>query len=176
MGFGFNLIFFPFLLFFSICFLFLFLLSNNKKTHLKQLLYVLSFLLFLFVIILIIGKINQKKRVYPKDIPGKYKIDRSQFAGKNADWQYDHFKFEITEKDSFIFYVLNDNSKIVKTFRYKMQTNNGGIFYIHKPDSCYHVLEKQPTLYRNRFSYYYVFESYLYGNMFFRKKKWHERF
>jgi len=44
-----------------------------------------------------------KKTVTKKDIYGSYTIDRSKFAGQQADWQYNHFRFEITKDQQFFF-------------------------------------------------------------------------
>lgn len=38
-----------------------------------------------------------------EDICGKYVIDKSYFEGKNADWQFEHFSFEITKEHDFFF-------------------------------------------------------------------------
>lgn len=38
-----------------------------------------------------------------EDIYGTYIIDKEQFPGDQADWQYDHFKFEITPDNKLIF-------------------------------------------------------------------------
>jgi len=38
-----------------------------------------------------------------QDIYGDYIIDWDKFPGKQADWQYDNFKFSITENDQLIF-------------------------------------------------------------------------
>ncbi len=35
----------------------------------------------------------------------------------------------------------------------------------------HHVVDPHPVLYRERFSYYYVFRTQKFGNMFFRKLK-----
>jgi hypothetical protein len=49
----------------------------------------------------ILGKPNLEK----DDYYGQYIVDRSYFSGKQADWQYNHFRFEIKDNDSIYFYV-----------------------------------------------------------------------
>jgi len=39
-------------------------------------------------------------------IVGVYEIDTNFYPGKNANWQKEHFFFEITEDDTFLFPLL----------------------------------------------------------------------
>jgi hypothetical protein len=48
----------------------------------------------------ILGKPNLEK----DDYYGQYIVDPI-FPGKQADWQYNHFRFEIKDNDSIYFYV-----------------------------------------------------------------------
>lgn len=50
-----------------------------------------------------------------EDIYGEYVIDRNKYPGFQADWQCDHFRFEITKNDSIYFYVT-EGKAIVKTY------------------------------------------------------------
>jgi hypothetical protein len=38
-----------------------------------------------------------------EDIYGNYVIDRDICSGKQADWQYNHYRFKITEENKNIF-------------------------------------------------------------------------
>ena len=51
-----------------------------------------------------------------KDIYGEYVIDRTRFPGYQADWQYNHFRFEITNQDNIYLYVTEGN-KILQTYK-----------------------------------------------------------
>ena len=113
-----------------------------------------------------------KMHVDKEDIYGSYIIDRTRFPGKNAEWQYQHYRFEITEPDGFAFHCTNYD-KVVKTYIGKVEftTDNRPHIKLQMQypdgDTC-HVLRTNPTLYREPFSFYYVFESPKYGNMFFK--------
>jgi hypothetical protein len=120
-----------------------------------------------------------KMHVDKGDIYGSYVIDRDKFPGKNADWQYERFRFEIIEPDVFKFHKTYDG-KITKTYTGKVEFTLDNrphiILHMQYPDgdTC-HVLRENPTLYREPFSFYYVFESPLFGNMFFTKGKYEQR-
>jgi len=43
---------------------------------------------------------------------------------------------------------------------------------IHRSAEMHHIIEEEPTLYRNVWSFYYVFKSQKFGNVFFKKGKW----
>jgi len=109
--------------------------------------------------------------VTQKDIYGNYIIDKSKYPGKEANWQYDHFRFEITRQDSILFYVT-DKKTIIKTYRGKVQYSQKGriILNVNLPRS--EVIVDTPILYRNIFSFYYVFHSKYYNNVFFKKGDW----
>ena len=117
-----------------------------------------------------------KMGVDRSDIYGSYVIDRSKFPGRNAEWQYRRYRFEIIEPDVFKFYKTYDG-KVTKTYTGKVEFTLDNrphiILHMQYPDgdTC-HVLRENPTLYREPFSFYYVFESPLYGNMFFTKGKY----
>lgn len=102
-------------------------------------------------------------------IIGTYEIDTKLYPGKNANWQKEHFRFQITEDDQFIFYErLADKTERVSYGRVKWakeRTEKWSIL-IEKP---HHVIDQHPVLYRSNRGFYYVFRSKLFGNMFFRK-------
>ena len=93
---------------------------------------------------------------------------------KQADWQYNHFRFEITKEDELLFYIT-DNEKIIKTYkeevRFKSDYSSPHIL-LKSDSSLHHIIEEPPTLYRHVWSFYYVFESPKFGNVFFKKGHW----
>lgn len=100
---------------------------------------------------------------------GTYEIDNRFYPGKNSDWQKDHFFFEITKGNEFIFNEkLKDGS--IKTVRGRVE------WYRDKPPMLYRIImdnehpliDPTPVLYRGKRKFYYVFES-KFGNMFYRK-------
>ena len=115
-----------------------------------------------------------KKEVTQGDIYGTYVIDRTKFPGKQADWQYNHYRFEITRQNEFLF-RLTDKEKVIRTFRgkavfspyYKIPRI---VLQVDSPS--YHIINETPTLYRTVWSFYYVFYSPKFGNVFFTKGKW----
>jgi hypothetical protein len=119
-------------------------------------------------------KLVAKKEIDRNDIYGSYVIDRSKFPGRQADWQYNHYWFEIRHPDQFIFHVT-DGKKILTTYKGKVHFlevyANPRIELIVEPPG-YHVIEPKPTLYRTRWGFYYVFHSTEFGNVFFTKGEW----
>jgi hypothetical protein len=110
------------------------------------------------------------------NIYGTYVIDRTRYAGKQADWQYDHFKFKIEQPDKFTFYVMEKDS-LVAFYRAKIKFSERfprriALELIDTP--AHHIIAENPTLYREPYSFYYVFKSKKLGNVFFTKKKWWE--
>ncbi len=108
------------------------------------------------------------------DIRGAYIIDRDQFPGKQADWQYNHFRFEITDDDRFVFYET-DKEKIIHTYRGHIEYNETyktPRIKLLFNNERHHIIADNPTLYRNTWSFYYVFHSEKFGNVFFKKGEW----
>lgn len=109
-----------------------------------------------------------------EDIYGTYVIDRDYFPGKNADWQYNHYRFEITKSDSIKFTVIDGNN-ITDTYVSKIEFTSDNRPHIRIVNDyrlekeTHPILRENPTLYRKPFSFYYVFNSPVYGNMFFTK-------
>lgn len=52
-------------------------------------------LISLIVLFCILSVFNSKKEIDKDDIYGEYIIDRNKCAGKQADWQYNHYRFKI---------------------------------------------------------------------------------
>ncbi|WP_276979026.1 hypothetical protein [Flavobacterium filum] len=118
-----------------------------------------------------------------KDIIGNYVIDKDKFPGKQADWQYDNFKFTINENDELIFKSrIYDN--VWKSDTVKISYSTG--YYdlgkeeycnrkirVHSDSTSHHIIKDNPTLYRQSFGqFYYVFKSEKFGNVFFKRGKW----
>ncbi|KJZ14602.1 hypothetical protein TW85_07615 [Marinomonas sp. S3726] len=97
---------------------------SKQSLHLKKFTVVWIFTLFFIGITLYAHYPITKDRII-----GLYEIDNEFYSGPNADWQKEHFSFEITEKSEFLFHEkLKDGS--VKTVQGKL---NG----IDTPHRCY---------------------------------------
>lgn len=169
MGFGFNLFGFPFIIL-STAGLLVYFFISRKKVALFLLggMWLLCFLIF--TVVIISGNFSRPILLTKEKIIGEYRIETKLFPGKNASWQYDHFRFIITKEDSILFFEKKPGSLIEKSFRHKL------IYKVGPPDlwtinvdSTHHVIQTSPTLYRSHNRFYYAFHSSKYGNMFFRK-------
>jgi len=109
-----------------------------------------------------------------KDIYGEYVIDRTRFPSYQADWQFNHFRFEITNQDS-IYFCVTEGNKILQTYKgtiafppaYKKPS-----LVINIDEPRHHLIEDYPTLYREVRNFYYVFNLPKFGNVFFTKGAW----
>lgn len=150
----------------------------NKKFFTNSGLVVLLLPVFLVTLsyiinILFVEKMNLNKN----EIYGEYVIDTDKFEGRNTDWQYDHFKIDITRDNKLKLYIYNNNGDVAKIITRKIEIMEGytnARLNINPNSSDYHILQENPTLYRNVWSFYYVFHSSKYGNMFFVKKAWYQ--
>ena len=170
MGFGFNLFGFP-LLILSTIGLFIFFLISRKKITLTILGSLWGFTILIFIFGSIADHYRKPIRLTKQDIIGEYRIDKTFYPGKNANWQYKHFKFYITDKDSILFVIMKEKGIPLAFYKHKINFSDGppDLWKIIA-DSTHHILKSQPTLYRGHDKFYYVFHSEKYGNMFFRKK------
>ncbi|MBW2961848.1 hypothetical protein [Mesonia aestuariivivens] len=175
MGFGFNLFFIFILVPLTGILLIAWLLS--RKLFIGK---ILGFIwLGIFGLVLLSGIIQwltSKTELDKDDYYGEYVINRDYFKGKQTDWQYNHFRFEITDKDSILFYVT-ENEKILETYRGTIRTTDPRnyrsarlIIKMDKP--TYHILTSNPTTYRSAWDFYLVFKSPKFNNVFFKKGKW----
>lgn len=147
----------------------------SKKKIFGELAGYLWLSLFGLIAMLCITKfLTSKTELDKEDIYGEYVIDKSQFAGKQADWQYNHYRFEIT-KDNKVLFHITEKEKIIKTIPGTVAFND----YYTSPrinlkfeEPGFHIIEENPTLFREIWSFYYVFESPEYGNVFFKKGTW----
>ncbi|MBF7073585.1 hypothetical protein ISG33_09285 [Glaciecola sp. MH2013] len=102
-------------------------------------------------------------------IVGSYSIDINFYPGSDATWQKEHFSFEITENDKFLFHekLKDGNIKTIKGSIEYYRNAPPFLFRIHLEE--YHpLIDEYPSLYRGNRKFYYVFES-KFGNMFYRK-------
>ncbi len=133
-------------------------------------------LIGLILIGIIIRVLTDKKELTKKHYYGKCIINRNYFKGKQSDWQYNHFRFEIKENDSIYFYVTEKES-IVRTYRGSITTTGAAqypserlIINMEKP--THHILTSNPTTYRSVWNFYLVFNSPKFNNVYFRKGQW----
>lgn len=173
MGFGFNLFFIFVLLPLSGGLLLIWLLS--KKAAYGKILGILWLgILALICLSAIIQVFTTKMKVRKRNIYGKYVVYRSKFPGKQSDWQYNHFRFEITKQNELVFYQT-EKGIIIKKDSIKvsfLEQYHSDRLVISGDTNRHHILSQNPTLYRNIGSFYYVFNSPKFGNMFFKKGKW----
>lgn len=122
----------------------------------------------------IVRWLTSKKELDKKDYYGEYVINRDFFKGEQTDWQYNHFRFKITSQDSIFFY-LTDKAKVLKTLRGKIRTvtpYSSARLIVEMEQPSHHILTSNPTTYRSPWSFYLVFYSPKFHNVFFKKGKW----
>lgn len=126
----------------------------------------------LLVLSLVLHIFTTKMKLTKNKIYGEYVIDKSKFPGRQADWQYDNFKFEITKDNIFHFSYksLTDEYETEKIPVRILEQYYSDRLEIGKDTTRHHIIVDNPTLYRNVWSFYYVFESEKFGNVFFKKK------
>jgi hypothetical protein len=170
---------------FAIAFIFIFFLAISILLWILKLIFKkkifstlniglwITFLILPFLI-MILNFFNSKTQLDKEDIYGNYIINREKCAGKQADWQYNHYRFKITEDDKIFFYIT-EKENILKTIEGTVSYNIGYAsphIELNFEEPKFHILIENPTLYREIWTFYYVFESSKYGNMFFTKGKW----
>jgi hypothetical protein len=175
MGFGFNLFFIFILVPLTGILLIAWLLSRKRLVG-----KILGLIwLGIFGLILLSGVtrwLTSKKELSKGDYYGEYVINRDYFKGKQSDWQYNHFRFKITNQDSIFFY-FTDKEKILKTYRGTIRTTdpkdyNSDRLIIEMEQPTHHILTGNPTTYRSAWSFYLVFNSPKFHNIFFKKEQW----
>ncbi|PKL80691.1 MAG: hypothetical protein CVV25_03030 [Ignavibacteriae bacterium HGW-Ignavibacteriae-4] len=173
MGFGFNLVMFFIILPLTVALLFIWL-GSRKNIFGVFVLFIWVGIFSFLTLVSIVKIFTEKKDLERVDIYGEYIIDRTKFSGKQSDWQYDHYRFIIKEDNSIIFYETEKDS-ILKRHKGTISFHPSYkrprlILDIDEPR--HHIIENEPTLYRTVWSFYYVFNSPKYGNVFFKKGKW----
>ncbi len=131
-------------------------------------------LLGLFILGNIIRLLTDKKKLEKKDYYGEYIVDRGFFTGRQADWQYDNFRFAIKDNDSIYFYVT-DKEIILKTFRGTISTVkpwSSERLVINMEQPTHHIMTSNPTTFRSAWSFYLVFYSPKFNNVYFKKGQW----
>jgi hypothetical protein len=91
---------------------------TKKRIYGKIVVYFWLSLLGLFVLGTIVRLLTDKKTLEKEDYYGQYIVDRDYFSGRQSDWQYDNYRFEVRETDSIYFYLI-DKEKILKTYPFK---------------------------------------------------------
>ncbi len=178
MGFGFNL-FFLCLIFILIPLTGILLVSwlyTSKPVYGKILGAVWFGIIFLVFIASIANWLFSKTELDRNDYTGTYIIHRDYFEGHQADWQYNHFRFQITNQDSIFFYIT-EKDRILKTYKGTVTTSNpehhrSDRLIINMEQPTHHILASNPTTYRSNWSFYLVFNSQEYYNLFFKKGEW----
>lgn len=116
----------------------------------------------------------EKIQLEKEDYYGEYIIDRSYFPGKQANWQYNHFRFEITGDDSIFFYVT-EGEKVLDTYKGTISSPRpyGSVrLAITMNQPTHHVVSSNPTTYRDIWDFYLVFYSPKFNNMYFKQGEW----
>ena len=173
MGFGFNLFFIFILVTLTGILLIAWLLF--KKKWIGKILGFIWLGIFGLALLSGIGQwLTSKTELDKKDYYGEYVINRDYFKGEQTNWQYNHFRFEITDEDSIFFYVT-DKEKILKTFRGSIKTTtpySSARLIIEMEQPTHHIMTSNPTTYRSAWDFYLVFKSPKFYNVFFEKRKW----
>lgn len=130
----------------------------------------------LFILGTIIRLLTDKKELCKQDYYGEYIVNRDFFPGKQADWQYENFRFEIKANDSIYFYEA-DKEKIVKTYWGTIKTTDPSQhiserLIINMEQPTHHIMTSNPTTYRSAWSFYLVFYSPKFYNIYFKKGQW----
>ncbi|MFL1896153.1 hypothetical protein ACJRPK_10645 [Aquimarina sp. 2-A2] len=133
-------------------------------------------MILLWILSAVLHPFYTKKVLEKSDFHGEYVIDRNYFSGRQADWQYNNFRFEIKENDSIYFYVT-DGKIINETYKGKISTlapYKSARLVIEMEKPTHHILATNPTIYREVWDFFMVFNSPKFHNMYFRKGEWKE--
>ena len=119
--------------------------------------------------------ITSKTQLSKDDYYGSYIVDRNYFPGKQADWQYNSFRFDIKDNDSIYFYYIY-NDRIVKTYKGRISTVKTSYgserLAIHMEQPTHHIVITNPTIYRGNWDFELVFNTPKFNNVFFKKGEW----
>ena len=173
MGFGFNIaiifVIFPL----TVILLIIWLFTKNKNFG-KTIGCIWIPILCLVTFVSIVHFFASKTELEREDIYGEYVIDRTKYPGAQADWQYNHFRFEITKQNKFLFHITERN-RTIKTYIGRVEfldTYKNPRIILRFNKQSHHIVSQNPTLYRTVWSFYYVFYSTKFNNVFFVKSKW----
>jgi len=126
-----------------------------------------AFMTLLFFIGYILHLIFKPVEPDRDDIIGHYVIARSKWPGKNADWQHKTYTLEINSNHAII---RDARTKTIWKYRIEWSQVHEHLWGFADYTERHHLIANGPTLYRERFGHYYVFESPLYGNVFFERE------
>jgi hypothetical protein len=150
---------------------------KRKTKSIGKLILVIYTIAFSFIIIItIVGTLAQKKILEKSDFYGEYVVDRNYFSGEQSDWQYNNFRFEIKKNDSIYLYIT-DGKIINETYIGKISTvtpYKSARLEIEIINKSHHILSSNPTIYREAWGFFMVFNSPKFHNMYFRKGEWQE--
>ncbi len=172
MGFS-ILLFFVILPLTTLCLLLAAIFKN--RAPLKAIVYIWGFLFFIIFLSIVLNFFTSKKVLRLKHYYGEYVIDRDFFSGKQADWQYNTFRFEITKADSIFFYITNEREvlEVYKGIMVPTQSSyHSARLNIEFDEPVHHVFSSTPTTHRQVWGFYLVFNSPQFHNMYFRKGRW----
>jgi len=156
--------------------LFLLWIFTKKKFFGIALIGMWGGMILLLILSAILQPFYTKKVLEKSDFYREYVINRNYFSGKQADWQYNHFRFEIKENDTIYFYVT-DGKIITETYKGEISTlapYKSARLVIEMEQPTHHVLTTNPTIYREVWDFFMVFNSPKFHNMYFRKGEWKE--
>ena len=88
-------------------FLWLLKLIFKKKTFNTIILGLWVLFISLPVLLIIESIFTSKKEIDKDDIYGEYVINKNKCPGKQADWQYEHYRFKITKDNKLHFFKCN---------------------------------------------------------------------
>ena len=154
--------------------LFLLWIFTQKKFFGFALIGMWGGMILLWILSSVLQPFYTKKVLDKSDFYGEYIIDRDYFAGKQADWQYNNFRLEIKENDSIYFYVT-DGKIINETYKGTISTlapYKSARLVIEMKKPTHHILTTNPTIYREVWDFFMVFNSPKFHNMYFRKGEW----
>lgn len=135
---------------------------------------IMLFCIALIILGWVISPLRNKVVLSKEDYYGAYIINRKFFPGKQADWQYNSFRFEIRENDSIYFHVT-EGEKIIQTFKGKVRfvtPYNSTRLIIDMAEPTHHIVSDNPTTFRSIWNFNLVFESPKFYNVYFKKGKW----
>ena len=115
MGFGFNLFFVFVLIPLTLIFVSIWLITKKKFIG-KTLGVIWIGILCLVIVASLIQWLTSKTKLNKKYFYGEYVINRNYFPGRQADWQYENFRFEIIDNDSIYFYIT-DKENVIRTYK-----------------------------------------------------------
>ena len=148
--------------------------QNRRELKGRIVLWGFSVVSILFFLLILAGALFKKMELTKDDYYGQYIIDRDYFKGTQADWQYNSFRFEITENDSIFFHITEDEN-ITHTYKGTVSTitpYSSARLIVHMDSPRHHILTSNPTIYREAWGFFLVFNSPKFNNMYFRQGCW----